>query len=488
MRIRKMWWIWVVIVAVGLFMGGFYLLSTADSDLVEASPDDFAKELFVHDYTNLYSTDAFTVHLPLVMRHYPPPPSVFGVEMRALTEGEGLTAAQEAEVKWVRLAAFPWDAIEPTQGVYNWDVVDEVSLERAATNDMEVIAVVKYTPGWAQKVEGSRCGPIKESALDDFARFLEEAVQRYGRSPYDVRYWELGNEPDVRANTNEKPWGCWGDDAEPYFGGEYYAEMLKVAYPAIKSADPNAKVMIGSLLLDCHPDHESLGLYCSPGRESSGKFLEGILHGGGGGYFDLVGFHAYAYPGSSRGEIWSSAWSQRQTTSIPEKQAFLQSVLVSYGYPDKGFMNTESALHCQDLIEDCLETQAMYVTRAYAEAIVLGLDSQVYYSMLSSWKNTSLLWPDTMEPKPVYEAYKVASSYLGSVNFVGATSYSGVEGYAFRSWRTGEHIEVVWSPDGGTYEVDLPTDAAVYDRYGETLATSGAVDIGPSPIYIVRQP
>jgi hypothetical protein len=262
--------------------------------------------------------------------------------------------------------------------------------------------------------------------------------------------------------------------------------MLQKAYPAIKSVDPLAKVMVGSLLLDCHPNYKSLGLSCSPGRESSGKFLEGILRGDGGDYFDIVGFHAYAYPGSSQGEIWSIAWSQQQTTSIPEKRAFLQGVLASYGYTDKGFMNTEGALLCQDLTDACLETQAMYVPKAYAEAIARGLKSQIYYSMLGSWRNVGLLWPDTMEPKPVYEAYKVASSYLGSVNYEGITSYTGVEGYTFQSWRTGEYIDVVWSPDGGTYAVGLPTGAVAYDRYGATLATSGSIDVGYAPIYIVR--
>jgi hypothetical protein len=37
------------------------------------------------------------------------------------------------------------------------------------------------------------------------------------------------------------------------FGGEYYGNMLKIVYPAIKSADPQAQVLVGGLLLDCDP-------------------------------------------------------------------------------------------------------------------------------------------------------------------------------------------------------------------------------------------
>ena len=44
--------------------------------------------------------------------------------------------------------------------------------------------------------------------------------------------------------------GCWDDPEDAYYGGEYYAEMLKVVYPVIKEADPEAKVLFGGLLYE----------------------------------------------------------------------------------------------------------------------------------------------------------------------------------------------------------------------------------------------
>ena len=38
---------------------------------------------------------------------------------------------------------------------------------------------------------------------------------------------------------------------DPYYGGGYYAEMLKIVYPQIKAADPEAQILIGGLLLFC---------------------------------------------------------------------------------------------------------------------------------------------------------------------------------------------------------------------------------------------
>ena len=48
-----------------------------------------------------------------------------------------------------------------------------------AENGLKVIAVVKYTPDWAQKYPGSACGPIKSTAFADFAEFLTAPVNRY---------------------------------------------------------------------------------------------------------------------------------------------------------------------------------------------------------------------------------------------------------------------------------------------------------------------
>ena len=149
---------------------------------------------------------------------------------------------------------------------------------------------------------------------------MEEAVTRYSKPPYNVKYWELGNEPDVDP-ANMPPnavYGCWGNINDPYYGGGYYAELLKAIYPRIKVADPDAQVLIGGLLLDCDPTNPPIdantGLprNCTPSR-----FLEGILLNGGGEFFDSVSFHAYDYYGSNLGEYSNANWHSSWNTTGP---------------------------------------------------------------------------------------------------------------------------------------------------------------------------
>ena len=427
-------------------------------------------------------TTTSTVFLPSVMRGHPRSPTIFGVEMFKISASHGVNEARDANVYWVRRNGIKWHEVEATRGVRDWTVLSsfEDELELAHLKGLTPIVVVRGTPTWAQKVSGCYCGPIEQDALDEFADFMTALVNRYKGSPYHVKYWELGNEPDVDPSLvdPDQEFGCWGDKNDTYYGGRYYAEMLKVAYPAIKAADPQAQVLIGGLML----------VRPSGGSDNHPRFLEGILEGGGGPYFDVVSFHAYTYYDGSLGQMENMNW-PGSVTAVPEKVAFLQEVLGRYGYGDKALMNTEAALLCSEATDECLKTQAMYVPRAYAEALALGLEGQVYFAMINEgWRHTGLLLPD-LTPKPVYYAYKTAATFLTSVNYEGeVTGYPlGVEGYTFHQNDNTGYVDVIWSADGATPSVTLPTGASAYDRYGDLIATSGIVQVSFSPVY-VRMP
>jgi hypothetical protein len=429
-----------------------------------------------------------TAYLPIVAREFRMVAPLFGVEFgQPINDVNGLAQAVQANIRWGRFSAFDWSKIEPTHtnpATYDWSVVDEQSLINASANNITVIATIRFAPSWALPPSGSACGAIQQSSLDEYAQFLTALVQRYRAAPYNVRYWELGNEPDVDPSIvpPDSVFGCWGDINDPYYGGGYYAAMLKAAYPAIKAADPMAQVLIGGLLLDCNPDNPPAGKDCTPS-----KFLEGILLNGGGPYFDVVSFHAYAYFFEPTGEVANPNW-PGAVTAVPEKVSFLRSVLSRYGYPEKPLMNTENALLCWDPTSACREKQARYVARAYAEASALGLDAQVYFALRNdSWHYTGLL-DQNLTPRPAYNAYKASSSFLTSAVPLGAaTGYpAGIQGYSYRQAGTLQHVDVIWSADGTPLSVTLPAGASAYDHYGTLLATSGAVQVDDGPVYIKR--
>jgi hypothetical protein len=210
---------------------------------------------------------------------------------RALTLGAG----------WNRWPLY-WNWVEVAPGEWDWGAYD-----RQVTVDLEyglnINAILLGRPEF--RAEGSRIQGLNEPIFADgsdvpgpdktlnpenpWAVFAYEAVSRYrpgGTLAQEItlprgagiRVWEVWNEPDYR----------------PFWSGTVreYARLLKVAYIAVKQADPNAQVMIGGML---YPDENNwlaqvLNVYINdPMAERHNWFM------------DIIAIHNYANP-------WRSGW------------------------------------------------------------------------------------------------------------------------------------------------------------------------------------
>jgi hypothetical protein len=392
--------------------------------------------------------------------------------------------AKELGVSWVRYNGIQWPAVEQTQGNRDWAALSgvEAELQALAAQGLTTHVIIRGTPGWAQKVAGAQCGPIREDALDDFATFMGEVVTRYSQPPYNVKYWELGNEPDVDPALidPEMPFGCWGDQNDPYYGGGYYATMLKQVYPAIKAADPAAQVIIGGLLLDCDPTNPPEGQDCKPS-----KFLEGILRNGGGSVFDIVAYHAYPYWDASLNdwELEHPKWNHRGG-SLLGKLSFIRQTLAQYSVSKPVLMN-EGGLLCYATCPEAAlrDAQATYAVRMYARSIAYGLLGATWFTLDGpGWRQGGLL-DASNNPRPAYEAIKFMTSLLNGASYARRISDDGLEGYSFRKENT--TYWVYWTNDGSTRSIPAPAGTeAVYSRMGQPLTAGTTLSVGGEPIYV----
>jgi hypothetical protein len=408
-----------------------------------------------------------------------------------------LDYAFETGAYWLRRNALIWHQIEPEEGVRNWEALEEMEREliTASERGQEVILIVRGTPTWAQSVPGYFCGPISPEKLSAFASFMGDAVARYSVPPFNVKYWELGNEPDVAPELvgPEKQFGCWGDLQDEYYGGGYYAEMLKMVTPRIKSIDPQAQVLIGGLLLDCDPSNPP---ETSPGSGefqdcTPARFLEGILENGGGDYFDAVCFHGYdhylGYYGQYFNPGWQSSWDTIGPVSA-SKAHYLRKLLDHHGFTDKYLMNTENALICgrTGREEPCLEddyerTKANYLVQSYAYALANNFKANIWYS-IRGWRGSGLVKEDQVTL--AYIAYQFAVEKLEGVAYVRRVQeYPNVIGFEYLD--NDKLIWVLWALDDGSHSVVLPrSPLAIFDVFGESLKFNQEVIITLAPIYI----
>jgi len=127
-------------------------------------------------------------------------------------------------------------------------------------------------------VHGNAPGLSFDNRYEGYRRFAQFVAAMAARYP-TIRFWELWNEMDV-GFTDLFGAGATGPDGQPFpmvERGKMYAEMLKLAYPAIKKANPQAWVLTG-------------------GMSNVGDFVRGIYEGGGKDYFDIMNIHTYGVP------------------------------------------------------------------------------------------------------------------------------------------------------------------------------------------------
>jgi hypothetical protein len=172
----------------------------------------------------------------------------------------GLSPANVAEAsalgaKWVRVFV-PWPDLEPSPGVRSAFWLGQYDrLLGALPKGAHAILDFVDAPSWES---GSAAPNAPPSNPADYAGILHFIAQRWAGK---VAAYEIWNEEDASA------W--WAGAPDP----AAYTRLLQAAYPAVKSADPAAKVVLGGLTGNDY------------------NFLQGVYQAGGKGYFDAIGVH-----------------------------------------------------------------------------------------------------------------------------------------------------------------------------------------------------
>ncbi len=248
-----------------------------------------------------------------------------------------------------------WSDIEPTDGVWQFAVYDEL-VKRATDANIPILGILGYAmkrvavaaadlPGdpWAL----SFCPP---DDLEQFATFAGMVAARYPQ----VRYWEIWNEPNIDY--------FWRPSPDP----ARYLELLRRSYVAVKAANPNAVVLLGGLATGA-----------GGGQVSPESFLESVYQGGGKNYFDAVAFHPYDIGMSPDSYLADSVNS-------------VHHVMTRYADGNKPVWITEIGWFVGTGGSAISEAQqADYLSRAFAILYNLDYVERVYWYNLKDYSNPS---------------------------------------------------------------------------------------------------
>ena len=145
-------------------------------------------------------------------------------------------------------------------------------IAHARREGLTVVARIDIVPQWARPLETS------DRYLDpdhyvDYAEYVVAFLERY--RPQGVRHVIIWNEPNLTFE-----WGRRTPDPQAY------AALLKVVYPRVKAAVPDAIVLAGAL---------SPGPSLGDGRDrlEDLEYTRQLYAAGAGAFFDVWAVHAY---------------------------------------------------------------------------------------------------------------------------------------------------------------------------------------------------
>ena len=406
--------------------------------------------------------------------------SFFGIQMRD-NQGEQATLplAGGAGIQTIRFN-LRWDEVEPANTnppTYNWGKYDTL-IGNATAAGFSLIITVRDNPTWAAT---TACGPIDQVPPERFVTFLTEAVAIYSRPPYNVKLWELYNEPDNNHPEMPQQGGCWGQHAAEY------AALLGKAHPAIKAADSESQLVLGGLAYDFFEGVDEGGIF-------NQYFLVDMLNSPDGTSFDIMNFHYYRafherWDQFGQDVIGKATHIRGELAKVGQTKPIM---VTEIGHPSEG-----PAGDGQDYSD---EASSRYVVQAYARGVAANLHSMVWFEMVDSSvepRKYGLLKTDHTA-KPAYLAYKTMTEQLfDGLPYLRDDSTTELEAYVFDAGDREKYVS--WSAGTVTQTLSISADAVwIVDKFGNRRSIgdgaaadrdgsyngSVTLDVGPDPVYV----
>lgn len=170
-----------------------------------------------------------------------------------------LDAIRDGGFDWIR-QRIPWAIVEPEPGLRNWASVDAI-VAGAMARDIGLVAVLDDAPAWIG------IPPDPQS----YGRWAGAVAARYGKQ---LTYYQIWHNPNLGE--------AWGGTADPYA----YTTLLVQAAEAIREADADARIVLGSLAPTIERGDRNF---------TESLYLDMLYDAGAGPAFDIVAIQPYGF-------------------------------------------------------------------------------------------------------------------------------------------------------------------------------------------------
>lgn len=282
---------------------------------------------------------------------------------------------------------FPWAYVEPGKDSYNWTAVDRI-VRHAQNQGIRIIARIGLVPAWARPDEDDHpttLNELPEESYADFGAFVAAFAGRYAGRIDHLIIW---NEPNLAFEWGYRP-------VDP----EGYVRLLRVAYEAAHSANPQVIVLSAPLAPTLEPPGSPNGL-------NDLLYFEAMYKAGLADVSDAIAIHTYGFTTPPDAAPANDALNFRRVE-------LLRDVMRRFGDTDKPVYITETGWNDHP-------RWASAVTPS--QRIAYTLEALSYAESQSDWLQTICLWvmrfpaptrsyPDgftlvtpDFQPRPIYNA------------------------------------------------------------------------------------
>jgi polysaccharide biosynthesis protein PslG len=242
---------------------------------------------------------------------------ILGVHTRLTDEVEpwkiqrSLQLVREMGAPWI-VEFFPWAYYHAEDGSFAWSQPDLI-VSHAHAQGLTVIARLGMTPYWARPPD-TPLNYLDETGYEHFAAYAAAFAARYhGR----VQYLIIGNEPNLSFE-----WGYRVTTPTDY------ADLLRVVYPAVKTANPEMVVLAGALAPTLEPAGSPWGL-------NDLTYLTALYEAGAAAHFDGLAVHTYGFTFPPEAEPGPELLNFRRVE-------LLRDIMVDFGDSHKSIFITET--------------------------------------------------------------------------------------------------------------------------------------------------
>ena len=274
--------------------------------------------------------------------------------------------------------AITWSSVEKTKGVYDWTQMDSW-VNSIETRGLSILMTIV----WNNRLYEDQYDRaiVTEEGRQAFAKFASDVVTHYKGKNIVYEIW---NEPNLNGFWK----GISGASSNSTQMGAEYAQLVNVAVPAMKTADPDCCVAIGSI--SC--------LWSDSFRWFNSVVANGALDCGA----DYISVHPYgfAFP----------------ELAMTDGYPVIRETLDSNGHSEIGILNSEVGYDTDSLInrghtaEEAPYAQAWYMVRQYMLDIVndIAISNWYEFSETDHWGVVNA----NLTERPSYTAVCVMNEQL----------------------------------------------------------------------------